>query len=115
MVAEAEKFKEEDKQAREKVDARNSLESYAYQVKNSLSDEKLKDKFTDEDRTAVNEKADDSKLKADIKRQEEQISKFIISDFLIGFVDMDLQFSFVCGFTKPFVLLFYMGQAIRAR
>ena len=59
MVAEAEKFKEEDKQAREKVDARNSLESYAYQVKNSLTDEKLKDKFTEEDKTTVNEKADE--------------------------------------------------------
>ena len=59
MVAEAEKFKEEDKKAREKVDARNSLESYAYQVKNSLTDEKLKDKFIEEDKTTVNEKADE--------------------------------------------------------
>ena len=59
MVAEAEKYKEEDKQAREKVDARNSLESYAYQVKNSLTDEKLKDKFTEDDKTTVNEKTDE--------------------------------------------------------
>ena len=59
MVAEAEKYKEEDKEAREKVDARNSLESYSYQVKNSLTDEKLKDKFTEEDKTTVNEKADE--------------------------------------------------------
>jgi L1 cell adhesion molecule like protein len=59
MIAEAEKYKEEDKEAREKVDARNSLESYSYQVKNSLTDEKLKDKFTEEDKTSVNEKADE--------------------------------------------------------
>ena len=59
MVAEAEKYKEEDKKAREKVDSRNSLESYAYQVKNTLTDEKLKDKFTEEDKTSVNDKADE--------------------------------------------------------
>jgi L1 cell adhesion molecule like protein len=59
MVADAEKFKEEDKLAREKVDARNSLESYAYQVKNTLSDDKLKDKFSEEDKKLLNEKTDE--------------------------------------------------------
>ena len=59
MVSEAEKYKEEDKLAREKVDARNSLESYAYQVKNTLSDEKLKDKFSEADKTTISEKADE--------------------------------------------------------
>ena len=59
MVADAEKFKEEDKLAREKVDARNSLESYAYQVKNTLSDDKLKDKFSEEDKNLLNEKTDE--------------------------------------------------------
>ena len=59
MVADAEKFKEEDKLAREKVDARNSLESYAYQVKNTLSDDKLKDKFSEEDKKLINEKTDE--------------------------------------------------------
>ena len=59
MVADAEKFKEEDKLAREKIDARNSLESYAYQVKNTLSDDKLKDKFSEEDKNLLNEKTDE--------------------------------------------------------
>ncbi len=59
MVADAEKFKEEDKLAREKIDARNSLESYAYQVKNTLSDDKLKDKFSEEDKKLLNEKTDE--------------------------------------------------------
>merc|ERR1711871_1808775 len=36
MVKEAEKFKEEDKKEGEKVDARNNLESYVYQVKSSI-------------------------------------------------------------------------------
>ena len=59
MVDDAEKFKEEDKAAKEKVDARNSLEGYAYQVKNTLTDEKLKDKFSDDEKTTIEGKADE--------------------------------------------------------
>merc|ERR1711988_396689 len=43
MIKEAEKFKEEDKKEGEKVDARNNLESYVYQVKSSIEDDKLKE------------------------------------------------------------------------
>ena len=59
MVDDAEKFKEEDKAAKEKVDARNSLEGYAYQVKNTLTDDKLKDKFSEEEKTTIDGKADE--------------------------------------------------------
>merc|ERR1712054_448761 len=41
MVNEAEKYKEEDKQAQEKVQAKNELESYAFQLKQSVEDEKV--------------------------------------------------------------------------
>lgn len=34
MLKDAEDFAEQDKQAKEKVDAKNSLESYLYQTKN---------------------------------------------------------------------------------
>jgi heat shock protein 5 len=34
MLKEAEQFAEEDKVAKEKIDAKNSLESYIYSVKN---------------------------------------------------------------------------------
>ena len=60
MVDEAEKFKDEDQKARDKVEARNSLESYAYQVKNTLSDEKLKDKFSEDEKSTVETKADET-------------------------------------------------------
>ena len=40
MVQEAAEMEEEDKMQREKVEARNKLEGYAYQVKNVLKDEK---------------------------------------------------------------------------
>ena len=56
MVDDAEKFKEDDTKQREKVEARNALDNYIFSVKQSLNDEKLKDKFTEEDKTAIEEK-----------------------------------------------------------
>ena len=45
MVSEAEKYKAEDAEATERIAAKNGLESYAYNLRNSLTDEKLADKF----------------------------------------------------------------------
>ena len=56
MVDDAEKFKEDDTKQREKVEARNALDNYIFSVKQSLNDEKLKDKFTEEDKTTIEEK-----------------------------------------------------------
>merc|ERR1712184_231551 len=53
MVQDAEKYKDEDDKLRKKVDAKNGLENYCFQMKNTLSDEKLKDKFSDEDKQVV--------------------------------------------------------------
>lgn len=56
MVKEAEKFKEEDEKAQKRVEAKNGLEGLIYSSKNSLNEEKLKDKFTSEDREAIEAK-----------------------------------------------------------
>merc|ERR1719248_347828 len=53
MVREAEQYAEQDKQVREKVEARNSLENYAYTLRNTINDEKLKDKLAGDDRTTL--------------------------------------------------------------
>jgi L1 cell adhesion molecule like protein len=53
MVQEAERYKEEDKRQRDKIDARNGLENYAYSVKNSTQEEKLKDKISPEDHATI--------------------------------------------------------------
>ena len=55
MVQEAEEFAEEDKLMKEKIDKRNGLESYAYNLKNTLEDEEkgLKDKIDEEDAEAI--------------------------------------------------------------
>lgn len=41
MVNDAEKYKAEDDVQKKKIDARNSLEQYAYSMKNTLRDEKV--------------------------------------------------------------------------
>ena len=38
MIKDAEKFSDEDKKLKERVEARNELESYAYSLKNQLGD-----------------------------------------------------------------------------
>ena len=53
LVKEAEKFKSEDELVRKKVEAKNGLEQYCYSIKNTMKDEKLKDKFTDEDKKTL--------------------------------------------------------------
>jgi heat shock protein 1/8 len=58
MVHEAEKYKAEDEKIKKRVEAKNGLESYCVQMKNTLNDEKLKDKFTDDDKKVINEQSD---------------------------------------------------------
>ncbi|KAM7474019.1 hypothetical protein LguiB_021262 [Lonicera macranthoides] len=61
MVKEAEEFAEEDKKVKEKIDAKNSLETYIYNMKTTIND-KLADKISGEDKekieTALNEGLD---------------------------------------------------------
>jgi heat shock 70kDa protein 1/2/6/8 len=45
LVAEAEKYATEDKERMERVEARNGLESYLYNVRNSVNDDKVKEKI----------------------------------------------------------------------
>lgn len=59
MVKDAEKFADEDKKVKEKVEARNELESYAYSLKNQVGDkEKLGAKLSDEEKKKIEEAVD---------------------------------------------------------
>jgi len=58
MVHEAEKYKADDEKIKKRVEAKNGLESYCVQMKNTLNDEKLKEKFTDDDKKVINEQSD---------------------------------------------------------
>ncbi|CAK9197396.1 unnamed protein product [Sphagnum jensenii] len=54
MVQEAEEFADEDKKLKERIDARNSLETYVYNMKNQISDkDKLADKIDSEDKETI--------------------------------------------------------------
>ncbi|KAI9835890.1 MAG: hypothetical protein M1819_001788 [Sarea resinae] len=54
MVAEAEKFAEEDKATREKIEARNGLENYAFSLKNQVNDEDgLGGKIDEDDKDTI--------------------------------------------------------------
>merc|ERR1712242_623366 len=91
MINDAEKFADEDAKLKGKVEARNELESYAYSLKNQLSDkEKLGGKLSDEDKEkieeVVNEKiawleenaeADAEEMKAQKKEMEEIVQPII--------------------------------------
>jgi len=56
MVKEAEQYKNEDEAQRDRVSAKNSLESYAFNMKSTVEDEKLKDKISEADRKTILDK-----------------------------------------------------------
>jgi len=54
MIKDSEKFADEDKKVKEKVEAKNELESYVYSLKNQLSDkEKLGGKLSSEEKETI--------------------------------------------------------------
>ena len=53
MVQDAERYKAEDEKLRKKVDAKNALENYCFQVKNTLNDEQTSSKFSEDDRKII--------------------------------------------------------------
>ena len=54
MVKEAEDAAEDDKKLKERVEAKNQLENYVYQIKNLINDEeKVGDKITADDKSAI--------------------------------------------------------------
>jgi heat shock protein 5 len=62
MVKEAEEFADEDKKVKEKIDARNGLESYLYNLKNTLDDDEkgLSEKLSASDKKEVESTINDA-------------------------------------------------------
>jgi len=59
IVKDAERYKEEDDILKKKVQAKNGLESYAYQIKNTLDDPKMKDVIKPEQKEKINKVVDE--------------------------------------------------------
>lgn len=72
MEEEAKKWESEDKKALLRIEARNRLEAFCYQMKNSLDDEKLKGKFTDAERTTIETKTKETVTWMDNNNSAEQ-------------------------------------------
>eukprot|EP00968_Pinguiococcus_pyrenoidosus_P028118 scaffold7641_cov277-Pinguiococcus_pyrenoidosus.AAC.1 len=62
MVQEAEQFAEEDKMMKAKIDAKNSLESYLYNLKNMLNDDEkgIADKIPEADKAELESAIDEA-------------------------------------------------------
>merc|ERR1712203_356788 len=60
MVNDAEKYKAEDDLQKERISAKNNLESYCFNMKSTLDDEKLKDKISPDERKMINDKCDEA-------------------------------------------------------
>lgn len=80
MVREAEEFAEEDKKVKARIDAKNGLEGYLYNLKNTLEDDEkgLADKLSEEDKeeldSVINEALDwvDENPEAEAEEYEEK-------------------------------------------
>lgn len=59
MVQEAEQFRAEDESQRDKITAKNSLESLAFNMKSTVEDEKLQDKISPEDKKTIVDKCNE--------------------------------------------------------
>uniref|UniRef100_A0A0A9EUJ3 Heat shock cognate 70 kDa protein 2 n=1 Tax=Arundo donax TaxID=35708 RepID=A0A0A9EUJ3_ARUDO len=53
MVQEAEKYKAEDEEHKKKVEAKNSLENYAYNMRNTIKDEKIASKLPEAEKKKI--------------------------------------------------------------
>ena len=56
MIKDAEKFADQDKELKDKIDAKNSLDNYIHTMRNTIEDkEKLADKLEEEDKEKIQE------------------------------------------------------------
>uniref|UniRef100_A0A6N2NL10 Uncharacterized protein n=1 Tax=Salix viminalis TaxID=40686 RepID=A0A6N2NL10_SALVM len=60
MVQEAEKYKSEDEEHKKKVESKNSLENYAYNMRNTIKDEKISSKLAADDKKKIEDAIDNA-------------------------------------------------------
>lgn len=72
MVKDAEKYKDDDDKQKSRISAKNALESYAFNIKSTIDDEKLKDKIPEDDRKKVIDKVNDTLKWLDVNNLAEK-------------------------------------------
>jgi L1 cell adhesion molecule like protein len=60
MVQEAEKYKAEDEEAVKKVEAKNALENYAFNMRNTIKDEKIVSKLEPDDKKTIEDAVEEA-------------------------------------------------------
>jgi heat shock 70kDa protein 1/2/6/8 len=96
MVSEAEKFKEQDLAVKERIEAKNGFENYVYSLKNTMNDNDIVSKLSEEDTATLNN-AIESSLKwidenreaskeeySDHQKELEQIARPIMTKMYSG-------------------------------
>jgi L1 cell adhesion molecule like protein len=96
MVRDAEKYKDEDDKQKDRISAKNSLESYAFNMKSTVEDEKLKDKISAEDKQKVLDKCN-------------EVVRWIDSNQLAEKEEFDQQLKDLEKLCMPIVTKLYQG------
>merc|ERR1712083_219923 len=60
MVNDADKFKAEDEKQKERISAKNGLESYCFNMKSSMEEENLKEKISEDEKRTIRSKCDEA-------------------------------------------------------
>ncbi|KAG0643435.1 heat shock protein 70 family [Tuber brumale] len=97
MLAEAEKYKEEDEAEASRIQAKNGLESYAYSLRNTLSDEKVEEKL---------EAGDKEKLKCAI----DDTVEWLDNNTTATKDEFESQQKELEGVANPIMMKFYQSQ-----
>uniref|UniRef100_H2LPP0 Heat shock cognate 70 n=1 Tax=Oryzias latipes TaxID=8090 RepID=H2LPP0_ORYLA len=120
MVQEAEQFKAEDESQRDKITAKNSLESLAFNMKSTVDDEKLQDKISSEDKKTIVDKCneiiawlDKNQMaeKDEYEHQQKELEKVcnpIISKLYQGGMPGGMPGGTPGGFSGGFEFLFFL-------
>lgn len=98
MVQEAERYKAEDETVKKKVEAKNSLENYAYNMKNTVKDEKFAGKLDPSDKQKV-EKAIEEAIEWLDRNQLAEVDEF---------EDKQKELEGICN---PIIAKMYQGEA----
>jgi heat shock protein 1/8 len=72
MVQEGEKFKEEDQMNRDKIEAKNKLDSLVYQTRSTIDNEQVKSKLEDSDIKTVNDTLTETELWLEEERTKDE-------------------------------------------
>ncbi|KAI7737521.1 hypothetical protein M8C21_033524 [Ambrosia artemisiifolia] len=98
MVQEVEKYKAENEEHKKKVEAKNALENYAYNMRNTINDEKIRSKLPEDDKKKVEDAV-------------EEAIKWLDGNQLAGMEEFEDKIKELEGIRNPIIARMYQGGA----